>query len=123
MDQNTAAIPTQMYKQSIDSRMHILYKKTVAGVPVDEIIMIKSESNYSPIFPHSKGKIFTSCTLKYWETMINDPIKFVRCHASFLVNIAYIHYYDYISKSLKLTDTSKILCPRSRWAIAKHLLR
>jgi len=58
-------------------------------VKVNDIIMIKAESNYSLIYLINSETIFTSKTLKFWQDKCNESyIK--RVHKSYLINASYI---------------------------------
>lgn len=62
-------------------------------VNIDDIIMITAYSNYSTIFLKNGDKLFTSKTLKYWESECNTG-ELVRIHKSFLVNKSMIISID-----------------------------
>lgn len=62
-------------------------KYALQNLNPDEILYIKSDSNYSTIFFYLSDhwKLFTSRTLKYWgENLAGDM--FVKVHNSYLIN-------------------------------------
>ncbi|MBK9256162.1 MAG: LytTR family transcriptional regulator DNA-binding domain-containing protein [Saprospiraceae bacterium] len=70
-------------------------------VQVADILMIKSESNYSIIHTVSGDKYLTSKTLKYWQTTIkNDFI--IRVHASYLINKNTIRFITHKERTIHL---------------------
>jgi two-component system LytT family response regulator len=69
---------------------------------IKDIIMVKSESNYSVIFTHSGEKILTSKTLKYWQMKSQDS-DLIRVHASYLVNRKYIKSIILKDKKINLS--------------------
>lgn len=54
-------------------------------IKTDDITMIKSDSNYSAIYLENGEKLYTSKTLKYWESQCSTNIM-IRIHHSFMVN-------------------------------------
>ncbi len=79
-------------------------------IPINQIIFIAADSNYSTLYLANGKNIMTSKTLKVWEDKINHPF-FVRCHRSYLVNIKYI---DHISKKNNSIDILDHIIPISR---------
>ena len=75
------------------------------------IIMIKSDSNYSEIYLVNNEKILTSKTLKYWQNKL-DTDMFIRCHASYLVNKAYIITAQASTRTLTLIESNTALVSR-----------
>ena len=59
------------------------------SISLNEIIMIKSESNYSHIILENYKTIFTSRTIKHWTKEFNTP-HLLRVHRTYLVNITKI---------------------------------
>ena len=59
--------------------------QNILKISVNEILYLRSDSNYSRIYLKSGTQYLTCRTLKYWEGEL--PInKFTRCHRSYLVN-------------------------------------
>lgn len=54
-----------------------------------DIVMVKSDSNYSTIYLSDGKEILTSKTLKYWSSILAGK-SFIRIHASYLINKNYI---------------------------------
>jgi two-component system LytT family response regulator len=71
---------------SLFTRM-IVVKSTNKSIviQVKDIIMIKSDSNYSTIYIKNHHPVLTSKTLKHWCDLLNEEM-FIRTHASFLIN-------------------------------------
>lgn len=79
-------------------------------IPINQIIFISADSNYSTLYLVNGKKIMTSKTLKVWEDKIDHPF-FVRCHRSYLVNVKFI---DHISKKNNSLDILNHIIPFSR---------
>ncbi len=74
-------------------------------IPLDQVIMIKAESNYSTIYILSGNQIFTSKTVKYWIQKIGlEHPDFVRTHRSYLINRNHIKRYIIDTKILVLSN-------------------
>ncbi|MFZ1571931.1 MAG: LytTR family DNA-binding domain-containing protein [Candidatus Kapaibacterium sp.] len=71
-------------------------------VSVFEIIVIKSNSNYSTFYLDDGSKILTSKTLKYWEVSLNHP-DLVRVHDSSLINRSKIKSVNVGNSEITLT--------------------
>lgn len=54
-------------------------------ITASDIIMIKSDSNYSKIYLNNGIEILTSKTLKHWSSILEGNT-FLRVHASYLIN-------------------------------------
>jgi len=59
-------------------------------IAISDILLIKSESNYSIIHTLSGDKLLTSKTLKFWQETIKNT-EIIRVHASYLINKQAIH--------------------------------
>jgi two-component system, LytTR family, response regulator len=64
-------------------------KGMVTKISINDIILIKAESNYSTIFLINGKKVLTSKTLKFWADKL-DTVMFIRIHASYLINKCHV---------------------------------
>ena len=55
-------------------------------VKVSDIVMIKADNNYSSIYMSNGECLFTSKTLKFWETKCTNASCMHRVHKSYIVN-------------------------------------
>lgn len=55
----------------------------------DDIVYIKADNNYSIFILFDQKKLLITNTLKTVESAL-QPFNYIRCHKSYLVNIAYI---------------------------------
>lgn len=65
---------------------------TIQFVPVNEIIRIESQSNYSTVFFTSRNKLLVAKTLKDFEEQLL-PYNFLRVHHSHLINLEHVIGY------------------------------
>lgn len=87
----------------------------IPPIPIENILFIESCSNYSIFYLMGERKVVTSKTLKYWQEKLYQHYTFIRCHASFLVNLNCIHSFDRSSKSIELLNKSKVVCSRRKY--------
>lgn len=74
-------------------------------LPLNQILFINAESNYSTLHLVNGKNILTSKTLKLWEKLIDHPY-FFRCHRSYLVNTKYIDQINLNDNSLCINGQS-----------------
>lgn len=99
-------------KAKYDKGILVYDNKVNRFIKYDDLIMIKSESNYSILFLRNGSSIFTSKTLKYWEERCNaDYLK--RVHKSYLINIKMIKSIVFKTKSIQLEDGHTAVYSRS----------
>ncbi|MDQ3018065.1 MAG: LytTR family transcriptional regulator [Bacteroidota bacterium] len=88
---------TQMSRQieiDPDHSFISLYNRGVqCHIRIADILMIRSESNYSKFYLTSGSKILSCRTLKYWASEIHHRA-IRRTHASYLINTHYILQVD-----------------------------
>ncbi len=73
-------------------RIQIPSNDTTQFVPVNEIIRIESQSNYSNIYFTNRPKLLVSKTLKEFEDQLL-PFDFIRIHNSHLINLEHVIGY------------------------------
>ena len=79
----------------------------------NQILFIKSDSNYSTIFymTNQLQKVFTSRTLKHWHTKF-DSDKLIKIHNSYLINKDKIMCINRSNKTVQIQEEIEI--PYSR---------
>ena len=91
-----------------------IYKR----ISVNEIIMIKAESNYSYIILENDEKLFTSRTIKHWTNTFNSA-SLLRIHKTYLVNVNKIKEIN-ANRYFRLRVFSLIASMMVRTAIHPH---
>jgi len=61
-------------------------------VPLENILYLQGEVNYTRLHLHKEEKLLTSKTLKDYETFLSD-FGFFRIHQSYLINLSYVKEY------------------------------
>lgn len=82
----------QVKGNSLIKKIPIASDNTVQFVPVNDIIRIESQSNYSTVHFTSRTKLLVAKTLKEFEDQLT-PHNFLRVHHSHLVNLAHVIGY------------------------------
>ena len=105
---NAVIIDIGKYKLSAnpkgDNNFAIIFDKGIhKKIDVNEIIMIKAESNYSYIILENDEKIFTSRTIKHWTQTFNSA-SLLRIHKTFLINVDKIKEINRKLNTLLLSD-------------------
>lgn len=91
--------------------IRVLQANKLSRILVMDILYIQSESNYSRIFTKDGEQHYTSKTLKYWASEIEES-DFIRCHRSFLVNQKEMVEFNRITNHLVLRNG--VIIPTSR---------
>ena len=94
--QDTSLINTflQQLKPAVTAarRIAIASNDTTQFVPVNEIIRVESQSNYSTVYFISRTKLLVAKTLKEFEDQL-IPFDFLRVHHSHLINLEHVIGY------------------------------
>ena len=93
------------------SKIYIPDQEGFHIVKFEDIMVIKSQSNYSMIFINNAKKIMISKTLKTFEKVL--PKQFFRIHNQAIVNKDYITKVNH-SGSIELDNGEKVPMARSR---------
>ena len=89
--------------------------------PVEEIIRLEADRNYTVLYLTEKRKFVSAKTLKEYETTLTDH-QFLRVHKSHLVNQKHIVSLSPNRESLILKDTSEIeISRRKKEEVKEHL--
>ena len=80
------------HKQNIKT-VHIKDQGIKKKIAINDIVMIVADSNYSTVYLSDGRRILTSKTLKVWSELLDETLRFVRPHRSYLVNSGHILGY------------------------------
>lgn len=82
-------------------------------IDVDQIVYLKSESNYTEIHLVDGSMIMTSTTLKRYEAKLKSP-KFMRVHNSYIIQRSHLQSFLPQQNKLILRNTQMIPVSRSK---------
>jgi two-component system LytT family response regulator len=89
--------------------------------PVEEIIRLEADRNYTILYLTEKRKFVSAKTLKEYETTLTNH-QFLRVHKSHLVNQMHIVSLSPNRESLILKDTSEVeVSRRKKEEVLEHL--
>lgn len=104
-----------MKKNAIISAHHFIMVnfKQKTRIPIENIIMIEGQSNYS-IFhlKHGKRRMYAH-TIRYFEAQLLTQ-QFIRVHRGFLVNPFFVISYDKQENALHLHNSLKATISRRK---------
>lgn len=99
---NTMVSDPELYKNFIENisqpnkakfKLAISDSKTTRYVPIEEIIRLEADGNYTYIHRSGSKSYYSAKTLKEYDDLLLGS-KFIRVHRSHLVNIEHIVSYD-----------------------------
>lgn len=79
---------TQQEKPLVKDEIYIKSGYEHIRLKVAEVLYIKSDADYTEIITRDK-KLLSGEPLRYWESYL-DPLKFIRCHKSYIINTSSI---------------------------------
>ncbi len=86
-----------------------------------EIVMLKSELNYTRIFLKEGNTFFVATPLKILEKRL--PVEqFVRTHRAFMINLQYIKEYQHPEYVLLVNDCKAAVSRRKRIPLLQKIL-
>jgi two-component system, LytTR family, response regulator len=111
----------QFFIDQLEQKNHTLKKLAVPNldgfrlVPIDAILYLKADDNYTHIILRDKQTLLASRTLKEIQSQLEEYEQFVRIHNSYLVNVhEIIQYQKGEGGSVILSDQSVIPISRAR---------
>ena len=89
-------------------RIPIPSNDTTQFVPVNEIIRVESQSNYSNIYFTSRPKLLVAKTLKDFEDQLL-PFGFIRVHNSHLINLEHVIGYKNVDGGYIIMQGNEVI--------------
>lgn len=81
-------------------------------IPIDDIILMEADSNYTIIHTTEGRKILSSHTLKSWIAEVAHIPDLIRVHRSYLVNKRHIITYNSSRREISLKNNLMVPVPR-----------
>jgi DNA-binding LytR/AlgR family response regulator len=89
--------------QTSSNHYVLVNQKQKTLIPVENIIMLESQSNYSVFhLKYGKKRIYAH-TIRHFENQLLDQ-QFIRVHSSFLINPVFVVEYDREDGKLKMEN-------------------
>ncbi|MBN1651111.1 MAG: response regulator transcription factor [Bacteroidales bacterium] len=83
-------LKNQDYK---DKKIVLKTTENIHVIPIDDVIALSSDRNYTRFYFVNKPNIIVSKTLKEFESILQD-FNFMRVHRSHIINLKYIERYE-----------------------------
>lgn len=77
-----------------DNKIAIPVGQSIKFIDLDEVIYLKAENTYTEIHLENNTKLLVSRTLKNFEEVLSQNVRFFRCHKSYIINRSYV--LDYV---------------------------
>ncbi|MBA4850608.1 LytTR family DNA-binding domain-containing protein [Emticicia sp. BO119] len=87
--------------------------KLIANIPLEQILFLQADTNYTQIFLSCGRTLISGFNLKKYEDFFEHE-NFLRANRRYLINRNHIHYYDSASSNLYLTNGIVISVSRRR---------
>jgi two-component system LytT family response regulator len=108
--------------QNLPTQYVLVNQKQRTFIPVSNIIMLESQSNYSVFhLKYGKKEIYAH-TIRYFEEQLLDK-KFVRVHNGFLINPSFVLEYNQEERKLRMENNLEAsISRRRRKGILKEIM-
>ncbi len=80
-------------KHGLPEKIAISMSNAIKFIDIKNIIFFKADGAYTQLFLNDGSSITSSKSLKHFEEMLEFQVYFMRCHKSFLINLAYVTDY------------------------------
>lgn len=104
---------TKVPNELLSKSMAITTKSEIRVIDLDDILYLKSDSNYTEIHLADDSKILTSNTLKKYEMKLN-ALLFMRVHNSYIIQKSQIAAFLPNSNSILLRNSQEIPVSRNK---------
>ena len=102
-------------------RGKIYFQRTKKIIPIQEIIMLQGDINYSLIYLQGGRKVLIPRTLKIFEELLENH-NFLRIHRGYLINCDHLLRIDKYQEEVFLTnDLQASISRRRRTEVSRRL--
>lgn len=109
-------------KEFSENHFTIRYRTKMIKIPHEEIMLIKTEGNYSEIILESGKKYVIKISLTRILDKLN-PLKFFQCYRSTLINIDKVSSLNLLENTLTLTTKQKLKVGKKYRAQIKEAIK
>lgn len=101
-------------RNSNNEKLIVPMESSLEIIHIPDIIYLKSENNYTRIYMKDNEELFSSKSLKKFETILT-PAGFFRCHNSYLINLSQVRrLIKGIDERLIMTNGHEVYVSRSK---------
>jgi DNA-binding LytR/AlgR family response regulator len=107
------------YQQKGNNYLLILNQRTSTKIFLSNVILIKSDINYTKFYLEGGKEKIVSHTMKYYEPHL-ERHGFLRVHRSFMINPDHVKEYNQEKYFLMMSNGLKAAISRRRKSVLKH---
>jgi DNA-binding LytR/AlgR family response regulator len=96
-------------------------QKCHENVLSQQIVMLRGEANYTVFYLNNGRKIMNSHTLKNFDRLLKTE-GFLRVHRAYLVNPAYLSWYDEMNKRIVMKNGMNAQVSRRKSGVMREFL-
>jgi DNA-binding LytR/AlgR family response regulator len=108
------------YQHRGNETLLTINQKNFTKVLVNQVILLKGESNYTTFYMHNGKKKLVARTIKFFENHLEN-LGFLRVHRSCLINPNYVIDYNHVDETLMMSNGFQATIARRRRAVLKKL--
>lgn len=109
------------YQQKGNESLLIINQKTLKKVLLQNVVLLKSNVNYTTFYlQHGKEKVVAH-TLKFFENYL-ETRGFLRVHRSFMINPNFVKEYNHEQEFITMINGHKATISRRRKCILKDFV-
>ncbi len=107
--------------QNLSTHYVLVNQKQRTLIPVENIIMLEGQSNYSVFhLKYGKKRIYAH-TIRYFEDQLLDQ-QFIRVHSGFLINPSFVVEYNREDNKLRMENNLEASISRRKRKNLKEIL-
>ena len=109
------------YVQKGNDSLLILNHRTSKKVYIQQVVLLKGETNYTTLFLDDGKKRVLSHSIKYYEAFLESH-SFLRVHRTFMVNPKHVKTYNQEERELMMTNGHSAFISRRKKHFAKQFI-
>jgi DNA-binding LytR/AlgR family response regulator len=111
----------KIYQQNEDCKLLTINRKTSKKILINNVILLKSDTNYTTFHLYQGKAKVVAHTMKYFEEILQSH-GFLRVHRSFIINPFYVKEYNSVDEVLMMTNGHIANISRRRKRNLKELM-
>jgi DNA-binding LytR/AlgR family response regulator len=109
------------YEQKGNNALLILNHRTSKKVLINQVVLLKGDTNYTTIFFDDGKKKVLAHSIKYYEEFL-ETHGFLRIHRTFMINPNHIKTYNQEERKLIMTNGQQAIISRRKEHFAKKFV-
>ena len=109
------------YEQKGNDSLLILNHRTSKKVLINQVVLLKGDTNYTTIFMDDGKKKVLAHSIKYYENFL-ETHGFMRVHKTIMINPNHIKTYNQDERKLIMTNGQQAIISRRKEHFAKKFV-